>query len=79
MDNTVLGPEGAQVPVRHWRAADGLVHAEAPDLPGCAVAGPRLEEVLPMLRLAVEGRITAWAEIHIHTGHLAALVRHQAR
>lgn len=91
-----------QVPVRYWRAADGLVHAEAPDLEGCTVTSPRLEEVLPMLRLAVESRIAAsmaqgqgvpafrrlqesvagegsWAEIHIHTGHLAALVRHQAR
>ena len=102
MSKQVAGSAGVQVPVRYWQAPDGLVHAEAPDLKGCAVASPRLEEVLPMLRLAVESRIASsiaegrgvpafrrlqdcsrgeagWAEIHIHTGHLMALVRHQDR
>lgn len=102
MTNKVINDFGVQVPVRYWRSTDGLVHAEAPDLPGCTVVSPRLEEVLPMLRLAVESRIAGriaqgqgvpvfrrlqdcasaegdWAEIHIHTGHLNALVRHQSR
>lgn len=102
MNQKLKDDGGVQVPVRYWRTADGLVHAEAPDLEGCTVASARLEEVLPMLRLAVESRIagslaegqgvppfrrpqdcptgeSGWAEIHIHTGHLAALVRHQSR
>jgi len=84
------------VPVHFWQGADGSYHAEVAELAGCSVVRERLEDVLPMLRLAVERSIAALlaageelpafadrAEcplaIHIHLGHLQALVRHQQR